>query len=476
MIVPDKLVVQDASRQQTLELDGNTGDITAGGNGKAGDLRVNDTSGRLRVHVGLITETGHAVPGQPGLPVIASYWGLKVQTDTGTNVVQLGRAPVLKPLQQVGASTTSFILGGGGYHGIIEVTNNEGQSRVRLGKGDPEDTAVLELRNAANQQTLSLEPGVPAPPIGTARPAGVLVGGHGTQGNVLVFSSGGDNSTAAQATVILHGNGGHITLKSNDQQDRIFMDGTKGDIWLGGKNENGDLMLFNKDEQDNRNSAKATVRLAGSTGEVRCQLIRSAEVRCSELTVRDANLFEAIRLERIQGTAAPDGILPNQNAGRLVLKSGASVESIVLDGDKGDIMLANADCAEDFDLSAGEPADPGTVMVLGADGSLRISDAPYDTRVAGVISGAGSWRPGLVLDRQRVEGNRVPLALVGKVFCKVDADYSPVMIGDLLTTSLTPGHAMKAAERSRAFGAVIGKALQPLPGGRGLLPILVCLQ
>ena len=65
---------------------------------------------------------------------------------------------------------------------------------------------------------------------------------------------------------------------------------------------------------------------------------------------------------------------------------------------------------------------------------------------------------------------------MGKVFCRVDASYGSVAAGDLLTTSPTIGHAMKAADRSRAFGAVLGKALKPLAGGRGLVPVLVTLQ
>jgi hypothetical protein len=65
---------------------------------------------------------------------------------------------------------------------------------------------------------------------------------------------------------------------------------------------------------------------------------------------------------------------------------------------------------------------------------------------------------------------------MGKVYCKVDASKVPIVIGDLLTTSSTPGHAMKAVDPGQAFGAVIGKALRPLAGGRGLVPILVALQ
>lgn len=60
--------------------------------------------------------------------------------------------------------------------------------------------------------------------------------------------------------------------------------------------------------------------------------------------------------------------------------------------------------------------------------------------------------------------------------CKVDAMDVAVAIGDLLTTSSTPGHAMKAADQQRAFGAVIGKTLQPCAGVRGLIPILMALQ
>jgi hypothetical protein len=66
---------------------------------------------------------------------------------------------------------------------------------------------------------------------------------------------------------------------------------------------------------------------------------------------------------------------------------------------------------------------------------------------------------------------------MGKVYCKVDAQSGDISVGDLLTTSSTPGHAMKADDPLKAFGCVIGKALQSLPAGqKGLIPILVALQ
>ncbi|MGH6813364.1 MAG: hypothetical protein ACREDM_13850, partial [Methylocella sp.] len=142
----------------------------------------------------------------------------------------------------------------------------------------------------------------------------------------------------------------------------------------------------------------------------------------------------------------------------------------------GDIRLVNADCAEDFDIADVEQIVPGTVMVLDPEGALQQSQRAYDKRVAGVISGAGGYKPGIVLDRQEPQNNRMPIALMGKVYCKVDAQDGAIEVGDLLTTSPTPGHAMKAADPLKASGAVIGKALRPLKDGQGLIPILIALQ
>jgi len=163
----------------------------------------------------------------------------------------------------------------------------------------------------------------------------------------------------------------------------------------------------------------------------------------------------------------------------LYAKHAGNRTAAVFEGDvivTGDIRLTNADCAEDFDIVCVEQVEPGTVMVIDQDGALRQSDRAYDKRVAGVISGAGNFKPGIVLDKQNSSNNRMPIALLGKVYCKVDAQYGAVEMGDLLTTSPTPGYAMKAGDPLKAFGCVIGKALRPLSEGEGLIPILVALQ
>jgi hypothetical protein len=200
----------------------------------------------------------------------------------------------------------------------------------------------------------------------------------------------------------------------------------------------------------------------------------------------NGGLFESKSFEGVRGTsrsADHAGVVgigePNDHTKGIGVYGKGGRLAGLFDGDvevKGDIRFisGHADCAEDFDIA--EAADPGTVMVLGEEGALRQSQQAYDKRVAGVISGAGSYKPGMILDKHESQTNRVPIGLVGKVYCKVDAQASPIEIGDLLTTSTTPGHAMKASDPLQAFGAVIGKALGALKEGQGLIPILIALQ
>ena len=64
-------------------------------------------------------------------------------------------------------------------------------------------------------------------------------------------------------------------------------------------------------------------------------------------------------------------------------------------------IRGGADLAEPFESSQGRLA-PGSVVVIDETnpGKLRQSDSAYDTRVAGVISGAGGVNPGIALRRR----------------------------------------------------------------------------
>ena len=136
------------------------------------------------------------------------------------------------------------------------------------------------------------------------------------------------------------------------------------------------------------------------------------------------------------------------------------------------------DYAEYFDLTEGEQILPGMVVVIDPEirGNLEVSTEAYDKKVAGIISSAGDTMPGMTIGEVNETNEDKPLAVSGRVYCYVDATLNPVGVGDLLTTSNTPGHAMKAANFKRAQGSIVGKAMEPLAGGKGLILVLVTLQ
>ena len=120
-------------------------------------------------------------------------------------------------------------------------------------------------------------------------------------------------------------------------------------------------------------------------------------------------------------------------------------------------------------------------MVVAIDsrspGKLKVCDDPYDRCVAGIVSGAGGLSPGMLMGQEgSAADGEYPVALTGRVYCWADASSGPITPGDLLTTSSTPGHAMKVTDYERAQGAVLGKAMSSLDEGCGLVLVLVTLQ
>ncbi|MBN2187560.1 MAG: hypothetical protein JW732_08985 [Dehalococcoidia bacterium] len=122
-----------------------------------------------------------------------------------------------------------------------------------------------------------------------------------------------------------------------------------------------------------------------------------------------------------------------------------------------------------------EDYQPGDVLVISdeQDRAVQLSSRPYSSAVIGVYS----EEPGFLGSPHVMEdqnGDELPVAVLGIVPCKVSAENGPVHRGDLLTTSSTPGHAMKATEMK--LGTMLGKALGELESGTGVIDILVTLQ
>lgn len=140
-------------------------------------------------------------------------------------------------------------------------------------------------------------------------------------------------------------------------------------------------------------------------------------------------------------------------------------------------IRGGADLAERFNVS-GDKAEPGTLMSIDTanPGHLTISRSAYDTKVAGIVSGAGDVKPGLTLHQAGVMEGDTEVAIAGRVYVKAIGSNGSIEPGDLLTTSDRPGYAMKATDPARSHGAIIGKAMTGLDSGAGLVLVLVNLQ
>jgi hypothetical protein len=142
-------------------------------------------------------------------------------------------------------------------------------------------------------------------------------------------------------------------------------------------------------------------------------------------------------------------------------------------------IRGGSDLAEPFKITSSKEEVPdGSVVVIDKSnpGHLKVSSQPYDTRVAGVLSGANGVHPGIQMQQQGLlEGDR-NVALTGRVYVQADISNGPIEPGDLLTTSSAPGRAMKVTDHLRAQGAILGKAMSGLSEGDGMVLVLVTLQ
>jgi hypothetical protein len=121
-----------------------------------------------------------------------------------------------------------------------------------------------------------------------------------------------------------------------------------------------------------------------------------------------------------------------------------------------------ADLAEYYE--GDQEYEPGTVLVFGGDKEVTTTTVINDTRSAGVVT----TNPAYIMNAEQT-GIKVCLALAGRVPVKV---VGRVKKGDMLTTSATPGYAVKAL--SPTLGAVIGKALEDKDYGEaGVIQVAV---
>jgi hypothetical protein len=144
---------------------------------------------------------------------------------------------------------------------------------------------------------------------------------------------------------------------------------------------------------------------------------------------------------------------------------------------------------ERFEVHPDGEYEVGDLLVIDPDSPyLVLSTEANDTKVIGVVGPSVDYRDGELMvivlgyhgakpDESLDEGSARTVARI-----KVDASQGAIKRGDLLTTSPTPGHAMKAqpvdvggVEIHRP-GTIIGKALESLDSGQGLIEVFIALQ
>lgn len=140
-------------------------------------------------------------------------------------------------------------------------------------------------------------------------------------------------------------------------------------------------------------------------------------------------------------------------------------------------ITGGVDLAEPFQMSQ-KGISEGSVVVIDEQnpGKLKLGAHAYDKRVAGIVSGANGVNPGISLHQEGLIEGGQNVALSGRVYVHADAAYGAIKPGDLLTTSDTPGHAMRVSDHTQAQGAILGKAMTPLNEGKGMVLVLVTLQ
>lgn len=278
--------------------------------------------------------------------------------------------------------------------------------------------------------------------------------GNGTGGVIQARNGANTRTVWVDANSPTNG-GGEVNVANPGGQTRLFLGG----------NHNGGGIIY---AMDTNGTVTAEIMGAesGSTG--------------GKIRVRQADGTATVSMD---GDASGQG-------GWLAIYNNAGVKTIELDGKTSDgksritthvlEITGGADLSENFDIKAiHDELKAGMIVCIDPanPGQLVTSTKSYDNTVAGIVSGAGGVAPGMLMGQHGTAADgKHPVALTGRVYCWVDAGRGAIRPGDLITTSDTPGHGMKASDPQKSHGAVIGKAMTRLDTGKGLVLVLVSLQ
>jgi hypothetical protein len=297
-------------------------------------------------------------------------------------------------------------------------------------------------------------------------------------GSVQLFQANNNLGVNLDGDSTGAGGGGQLGLRAPDGSTALLLTGSSGAGTVGVRNASGNNRVFIDGQSTGGgggvfvydNNGTSTVELIGA----------ETSTTGSQLLMKQGNGTNTIQLDAEVGANGGGFLRLNKSDGTLgvTLQADANGDSKVTA--QVFQITGGADLSEQFDITTiGKELTPGTIVCIDPahPGQLAESTQAYDRTVAGVVSGAGGVKPGLLMGQQGTTADgKHPVALTGRVYCQAVASNGAIHPGDLLTTSKLPGHAMKVTDYNKAHGAVLGKAMSSLERGEGLVLVLVSLE
>ncbi len=365
---------------------------------------------------------------------------LDVLGPTGTTSISLGGDGIIQ-LFDAGVNTVEIKADHGGGNAVVFLKDSSGERAFELHASAVGGGAAATLRNSAGKATVLLD-------SDQSDDGASLQMFDGTR---LTIDLDAKQGAAGGAAIDLYNSLGDRTVRID------------ADI-----SDTSAIVLYRTDGGEGITLSTEVGGVGGADGGAQINLYNSRGNR----TVRiDADIIDTsgIILYRTDGSAA---ITLSTEVGGVGGESRVTTDVLVISG--------GSDLSEQFDVTA-DDAEPKSGMVVCIDpenpGKLKVCRNAYDRTVAGVISGAGGVKTGMLMGQPgSVADGEHPVALTGRVYVLADASSELIKPGDLLTSSTLPGHAMKVADYTRAQGAIVGKAMTELSEGRGLVLVLVSLQ
>lgn len=331
---------------------------------------------------------------------------------------------------------------------VLSATSNSGGALTLRDATASFSTAVLQNESWGGRLYTRDEAGLNTSLLGSSAIAGGFLYLYQANGATLGMNIDGDAGTNAGALLNLYNGAGTITFQvdadiSSEARISLFNDVGNNTVFIDTDSNNQGRVLL----KDAAGTTKATMEIEGTGSSQGAQILLNS------------NVGTTIQL---------DSNWSGTGDGRIV------TDELQITG--------GSDLSEQFDIgsdSAQFEPEPGMVVCIDPDkpGHLLVSTRAYDRLVAGIMSGAGGIKPGMLMGQKETEANgKQPVALTGRVYVRCTGANGSIQPGDLLTSSDVPGCAMKVTDFTRAHGAIIGKAMTRMDDKSGLVLVLVGLQ